>query len=171
MNTDFFINELRESRTKRNKVQMGMMRGARNPQKTQVCSCLLKGLCLCLVPFWREGWPGKMAPGSKWTLGDQQYRIWKTGSCGKREDWDRVMMDVLRVIFFMSSTLSHILSCGFLGNSSPFHKVSGEAVSYSVCPRSQWNEHKIQANQWLFHEIATWTLRIYIEVSCQYLFC
>ena len=46
MNTDFFIIELRESRTKRAGIWMDVMKGEGNSQKPQVWNCLLREICL-----------------------------------------------------------------------------------------------------------------------------
>ena len=55
-----------------------------------------------------------------WTSGDQQKRIWEAGSCEKREDRERAVMDMMVFIFVHPAFLPTLFPLDSLRNSSHF---------------------------------------------------
>lgn len=120
------------------------MREERNPQSPKcraICwEELTSGTILEGRMVWEDG------PGRVWTLEDQP-KTWETKSCKKREDWERVEMDVLVFISVCTEHFPILFLLDPLRNPSPFHKVSSDSLNHSVQLSSQWNESVIQANQ------------------------
>lgn len=142
MNTDFFIIELRESRTKRAGIWMDVMKGERNSQKPQVWNCLLREICLVWCHF------GGRRGLERWSHVDIR-RATKEGP-GDREQWEERSQ---RGLWWMGWSLLWIL-WGIL----PISEGPWWGCQSQYLIPMKW-VYDPGSSIRLFHEVSTYTLR------------